>query len=70
VRPADGPTDPEQRPIPPTGSGAPPRRRLTLGDPLAGTAAEDRPESWGERAESDAQRLSHYRSQRPPHHEA
>lgn len=44
------------------------RRRLSLGAPLAGTAAEDRPESWGDRGESDADRLAHYRAQRPPHH--
>lgn len=45
-----------------------PVRRLALGDPVARTATEDRPESWGERGESDAERLAHYRAQRPPHH--
>lgn len=43
-------------------------RRLTLGDPLDGRAAEDRPESWGERGESESERLAHYRAQTPPHH--
>jgi hypothetical protein len=49
---------------------APPRpaRRLSLEDPVARTAAEDRPEAWGESGESDADRLAHYRAQRPPHH--
>ena len=43
-------------------------RRLALGDPLDGQAVEDRPESWGERSESESERLAHYRAQRPPHH--
>ena len=43
-------------------------RRLALGDPLDGRAAEDRPESWGETSESESQRLARYRAQRPPHH--
>jgi hypothetical protein len=43
-------------------------RRLVLGDPLDGRAAEDRPESWGETSESESQRLARYRAQRPPHH--
>lgn len=43
-------------------------RRLSLGDPLSGRAAEDRPESWGERSDTDSDRLAHYRAQRPPHH--
>lgn len=43
-------------------------RRLALGDPLDGRAAEDRPESWGERGESESDRLAHYRAQTPPHH--
>jgi hypothetical protein len=56
---------------PPTG--APPAvpaapLRLSLGDPLDGQAGEDRPESWGERGESDSDRLAHYRTQTPPHH--
>ncbi len=46
----------------------PARRRLALTDPLTGAAAEDRPESWGDSAESDVDRLSHYVAQRPPHH--
>jgi hypothetical protein len=53
-----------------SGKQAPPRpaRRLALGDPVARTAAEDRPEAWGEAGESDADRLAYYRAQRPPHH--
>ncbi len=43
-------------------------RRLSLGDPLDGRAAEDRPESWGERGESESDRLAHYRTETPPHH--
>ena len=43
-------------------------RRLVLGDPVPERAGEDRPESWGERSESDADRLAHYQAQRPPHH--
>jgi hypothetical protein len=31
-------------------------------------AGEDRPESWGEQAESDTDRLRFYQQQRPPHH--
>jgi hypothetical protein len=46
------------------------QRRLALTDPLTGRAAEDRPESWGDSAESDVDRLSHYVAQRPPHHGA
>lgn len=42
--------------------------RLSLDDPVTRVAAEDSPESWGERGESDADRLAHYRAQRPPHH--
>ena len=42
--------------------------RLSLGDPLRQRASEDRPESWGERNESDDDRLAHYLAQRPPHH--
>ncbi len=45
-----------------------PAPRLRLSDPLEGTAAEDRPESWGERARTDAERLADYEAQRPPHH--
>lgn len=45
-----------------------PARRLSLGDPVARTAAEDRPEAWGESGDSDAERLAYYRAQRPPHH--
>jgi hypothetical protein len=48
-------------------SGATPRR-LSLGDPLDGRASEDRPEAWGDRGESDSDRLAHYRTQTPPHH--
>lgn len=58
-RAGDGPTPGEPRRD---------RRRLALTDPLTGRAAEDRPESWGDSAESDADRLSHYTAQRPPHH--
>jgi hypothetical protein len=43
-------------------------RRLALGDPLDGRAAEDRPESWGEQGESESDRLAHYRTETPPHH--
>lgn len=46
----------------------PAARPLVLGDLLDTRAAEDRPESWGERAESDDDRLAHYLAQRPPHH--
>jgi hypothetical protein len=46
----------------------PARRRLSLTDPLTGAAAEDRPESWGDSADSDSDRLRHYVAQRPPHH--
>lgn len=45
---------------------APPR--LSLGDPLEGRAAEDRPESWGERGESESDALARYRTETPPHH--
>lgn len=60
-----GPTD-ESRAA--KGRSAHPPRRLALTDPLTGRAAEDRPESWGDSAESDVDRLSHYVAQRPPHH--
>jgi hypothetical protein len=50
--------------------GAPEPPRLSLGDPLDGRASEDRPESWGERGESESDRLDHYRAQTPPHHGA
>ena len=46
----------------------PSKPTLSLGDPLNGRATEDRPEAWGERSESDADRLAHYEAQRPPHH--
>jgi hypothetical protein len=61
VPPAEGrePRDDPPRPRP---------RRLSLTDPLTGRATEDRPEAWGERAESDDDRLEHYTAQRPPHH--
>jgi hypothetical protein len=49
-------------------AGARPPRRLSLGDPLDGRASEDLPESWGDRGESEDDRLAHYRTQRPPHH--
>jgi hypothetical protein len=55
-------------PITEAGAGDPPPRRLSLGDPLDGRAAEDRPESWGERGESESDRLARYRTQTPPHH--
>ena len=48
----------------------PARRRLSLTSPLAGAAAEDRPESWGDSPDSDSDRLEHYVAQRPPHHGA
>jgi len=57
-----GPSRAEAEP----GAGMPPR--LSLGDPLDGRAAEDRPESWGERGESESDRLAHYQAQTPPHH--
>ena len=69
---APGPSEPEPPgPEPeraPSGAapGTPPR--LDLGDPLVGTASEDRPESWGERGDTDEDRLSRYLAQRPPHH--
>ncbi len=44
------------------------RGRLRLSGPVPGSAGEDRPESWGDRAESDADRLGFYAEQRPPHH--
>ena len=43
-------------------------RRLSLGDPLDGRPAEDRPESWGESGESESERLARYRTETPPHH--
>jgi hypothetical protein len=46
----------------------PPRPRLALDDPVPGRAGEDRPEAWGESAESDGDRLRFYRQERPPHH--
>ncbi len=52
----------------PAGAAPAPRRALSLDDGWEGAAAEDRPESWGERTESDDDRLAHYRAQRPPHH--
>jgi hypothetical protein len=42
--------------------------RLSLGNPLDGRASEDRPESWGDRGESEEDVLAHYRRQKPPHH--
>ncbi|HYN57609.1 MAG TPA: hypothetical protein VES03_10460 [Motilibacterales bacterium] len=59
----DGASSPEQ-----DSSEAEIPRRLSLGDPLDGRAAEDRPESWGERGESEPDRLARYREQTPPHH--
>lgn len=50
-------------------SDAEPPRRLSLGDPWDGRATEDRPESWGERGESESDRLTHYRAETPPHHD-
>jgi hypothetical protein len=47
-----------------------PPRRLSLGDPLDDRAGEDRPESWGERGDSDSDRLARYRTETPPHHGA
>ena len=43
--------------------------KLALGDPLRERAAEDTPEAWGERGESESDRLSRYETERPPHHE-
>ena len=61
--------DPGVAPDAPAGTeGHDPRPRLALGDPLARATGADRPESWGDRAESDADRLAHYEQQRPPHH--
>lgn len=42
--------------------------RLRLGDPVADRATEDRPEAWGDRGDSDDQRLARYLAARPPHH--
>ena len=55
-------------PAEPDGPEAEVPRRLSLADPLEGGAAEDRPESWGERNESDPDRLARYRTETPPHH--
>lgn len=67
-----GPADPGSEGSEPLPAEAEPAaevpRRLALGDPLDGRAAEDRPESWGERGESESDRLAHYRAQTPPHH--
>ena len=43
--------------------------KLALGDPLRTRAAEDTPEAWGERGESESDRLARYETERPPHHE-
>jgi hypothetical protein len=58
------------RPAPaPAGGPTPVRpRHLVLDDPLSSTASEDRPESWGDRSGSEAQRLAEYERDRPPHH--
>ncbi len=71
-----GPEEDTHSPDSPTSSaaiaeelpGAGPKPRLSLGDPLDGRAAEDRPESWGEHGESESDRLAHYRTETPPHH--
>ena len=51
----------------PAGPQAPTRRRLRLADPLDRTAAEDHPESWGDR-EPDRDPAARYLLERPPHH--
>lgn len=70
--PGSGPADRADGSAPTAPHGAEatagPRRRLSLGDPVTGSATEDRPESWGDRTESDSDRLAHYEAQRPPHH--
>lgn len=43
------------------------RRALRLDAGLEQRAAEDRPESWGDR-ESDAARTQEFLANRPPHH--
>ena len=43
------------------------RRRLRLTDPLVSRAAEDNPESWGDR-EPDPDPAARYARERPPHH--
>jgi hypothetical protein len=50
-----------------SGGKAPPRRRLSLDDPVSHRAAEDRPESWGDQ-DSDGDREARYVRERPPHH--
>lgn len=55
-------------PAPAPAAGPASRPRLRLTDPVDGRAVEDRPESWGERPESDRDRLAHYLAARPPHH--
>lgn len=65
------PPDPQPEGTGPPSAEAPlefPARRLSLGDPLDGRAAEDRPESWGEHGESESDRVAHYRRETPPHH--
>jgi hypothetical protein len=47
--------------------GRPPHRVLRLDAALDQRAAEDQPESWGDR-ESDAARTQEYQANRPPHH--
>jgi hypothetical protein len=68
VTPVDRPAEASQSPTTGTPPEASTPRRLSLGDPLEGGAAEDRPESWGERGESESDLLAHYRTQTPPHH--
>ncbi len=63
-------SDGSEAPIPESQPEEAPPRRLSLGDPLDGRAGEDRPESWGERGESESDRLAHYRTETPPHHGA
>lgn len=61
-------SDGSEAPIPESQPEDVPPRRLSLGDPLDDRAGEDRPESWGERGESESDRLAHYRTETPPHH--
>jgi hypothetical protein len=58
--PGDGPPDQ-------LADKAAPRRKLSLDDPVARRAAEDRPESWGDR-DPEGDREARYVRERPPHH--
>ena len=68
MTPGSARPDGSSSPAEPDGRGAKVPPRLSLADPLDGRAAEDRPESWGERNESDPDRLARYRTETPPHH--